>query len=51
MRKTGKGYRLVDLLENTNRIMKDSFWVGVYPGLEDADINHMLESIHQVLQG
>ena len=50
MRKSGKGYRVVGSLENTNRVMKDSFWVGVYPGLTDANIDYMLEAIHQALQ-
>lgn len=33
MRASGKGYRVIGSLENTNRIMKDTFWVGVYPGI------------------
>ncbi len=41
MRKTGKGYRIVGELTNTDRIMNDSFWVGVYPGMTDAMLDHM----------
>ena len=35
MRSTGEGYRIVGTLENTDRIMNDTFWVGVYPGMTD----------------
>ena len=41
MRKTGEGYRVVGNLENTDRIMKDTFWVGVYPGMTDKMIDYM----------
>jgi len=41
MRKTGEGYRVVGDLKNTNRIMKDTFWVGVYPGMTDEMIDYM----------
>lgn len=45
MRKTGEGYRVVGNLENTDRIMKDTFWVGVYPGMTDEMIDYMAEII------
>ena len=35
MRATGEGYRVVGTLDNTDRIMRDTFWVGVYPGMTD----------------
>ncbi len=41
MRRTGKGYRIVGELTNTDRIMNDSFWVGVYPGMTDEMLDHM----------
>lgn len=28
-------------LENTDRIMRDTFWVGVYPGMTDEMIDYM----------
>lgn len=45
MRKTGEGYRVVGSLENTDRIMKDTFWIGVYPGMTDEMIDYMAECI------
>ena len=40
MRATGEGYRVVGELTNTNRIMKDTFWIGVYPGMTDEMIDY-----------
>ena len=45
MRRTGQGYRIYGDLTNTDRIMQDSFWVGVYPGMTDAMIDYMAEVI------
>jgi len=49
MRKTGEGYRVVGSLENTDRIMRDTFWLGVYPGLTDAMINYMIDVIKRFI--
>ncbi len=45
MRGRGEGYRIVGSLENTDRIMRDSFWVGVYPGMTDEMIDYIAETI------
>ena len=45
MRKNSKGYRVVGGLENSDKVMNDSFWIGVYPGLTDAMLNFMIEKI------
>ena len=45
MRKSGKGYRVVGKLENTDRIMKDTFWVGAYPGMSNGKIDYMVKVI------
>lgn len=45
LRKTGKGYRVVGDLRNTDRIMNDTFWVGVYPGMTRAMLEYMAEQI------
>ena len=38
-------YRVIGDLPNTDRIMRDTFWVGVYPGMTDDMIDHMAEEI------
>ena len=45
MRATGKGYRVVGELTNTDRIMTSTFWVGVYPGMTDEMIDYMAKTI------
>ena len=45
MRKSGEGYRVVGKLENTDTIMRDTFWVGVYPGLNEEMIRYMIDTI------
>lgn len=49
MRATGEGYRVVGELTNTDRIMNDTFWVGVYPGMTDAMIDYMAKTIREAL--
>jgi len=50
MRATGEGYRVVGSLDNTDRIMNDTFWVGVYPGMTDEMIDYMAKTIRQALE-
>lgn len=50
MRKTGEGYRVVGSLENTDRIMRDTFWVGVYPGMTDEKLAYMAKVILEALK-
>ena len=38
-------YRVAGGLSVTDRIMNDSFWIGVYPGMTDEMIDYMAESI------
>jgi CDP-6-deoxy-D-xylo-4-hexulose-3-dehydrase len=48
MRREGKGYRVVGDLTTTDRIMNDTFWVGVYPGMTEEMIGYMVEMIKGV---
>lgn len=45
MRSSGQGYRVVGGLEQTDRIMRSTFWVGVYPGMTDEMIDYIAKTI------
>ncbi|MSM40079.1 MAG: lipopolysaccharide biosynthesis protein RfbH [Geobacter sp.] len=60
MRQSGKGYRVVpntpaaDLptlrssgLPVTDRIMRDTFWIGVYPGMSEEMLEFMVQQIRE----
>lgn len=38
-------YRVIGNLSNTDKIMNDSFWIGLYPGMGDDAINYMIKKI------
>ena len=46
----GKDYRVAGDLSNTDRIMNDTFWIGVYPGLSESDLNRMADAIIEALR-
>lgn len=50
MRESGEGYRVVGNLNVTDRIMKDTFWVGVYPGMSDEMIDYMAKTIRTAVE-
>lgn len=41
----GVDYRVAGALTNTDKIMNDSFWLGVYPGMGDDAIDYMVSTI------
>ncbi|MDD2462585.1 MAG: lipopolysaccharide biosynthesis protein RfbH [Desulfobulbus sp.] len=45
MRATKDGFRVVRDLPTTDRIMHDTFWVGVYPGMTESMLHYMVEQI------
>lgn len=49
MRESGTGYRVVGDLAVTDRIMRDTFWIGVYPGMTDEMIDYMAQTIREAL--
>lgn len=59
MRESGKGFRVIPTLTTqqldnstrlpiTDRIMRDTFWVGVYPGMSGGMLDYMIETIRGV---
>ena len=50
MRRTGTGYRVAGELQQTDRIMRDSFWIGVYPGMTEKMLDYMAEKIMEALE-
>lgn len=50
MREANEGFRIVGELTNTDRIMADTFWVGVYPGMSDEMIDYMAKVIKEAVR-
>ena len=43
LRQDKTAYRVVGELNNTDRIMRDTFWIGVYPGMTDKKLDYMID--------
>lgn len=50
MRATGEGFRSIGNLSVTNRIMKDTFWIGVYPGITLDMAAFMVDTIRDFVR-
>lgn len=44
-------YKISGTLLNTDSIMNDTFWIGVYPGINDEIIKYMVEKIGTFVDG
>jgi CDP-6-deoxy-D-xylo-4-hexulose-3-dehydrase len=42
-------FRVVGSLENTDFAMNQVFWVGVYPGLSGAMLEHLVDAFHGLI--
>lgn len=45
MRINDEGYRVVGELKNTDYVMSNTFWIGVYPGMTQEKLNWMIRNI------
>ena len=44
-----KKFRVVGNLKNTSTIMNNTFWIGVYPGLERKELDFVVDEIKNFL--
>ncbi|MDR1701897.1 MAG: lipopolysaccharide biosynthesis protein RfbH [Sporomusaceae bacterium] len=42
-------FRVAGSLENSDLIMQKTFWLGVYPGLDEARINFMIKTLTEIV--
>lgn len=45
----GRTYRVSGELERTDEVMNNTFWIGVYPGLDEEMLNFVAEKIEAFL--
>lgn len=45
----GRNHRVVGNLANTDRVMNQTFWIGVFPGLSDAHIDYTIEVMRELV--
>jgi len=41
----GRPYRVAGPMTNSDRIMHQTFWIGVYPGLEEPEIGYVIDTL------
>ncbi|MEZ7892918.1 MAG: lipopolysaccharide biosynthesis protein RfbH [Candidatus Wallbacteria bacterium] len=49
-RNNNSTYRVVGELKNTDMIMNNTFWIGVYPGMDDEKNKFMINAIKRILE-
>jgi CDP-6-deoxy-D-xylo-4-hexulose-3-dehydrase len=47
----GRRYRVHGSLANSDRVMNQTFWIGVYPGLSNAHLDYACETIRAYCRG
>jgi CDP-6-deoxy-D-xylo-4-hexulose-3-dehydrase len=43
-------YRVIGDLPSTDKIMNDTFWIGLYPGMGDEAIGYMVAKIREFVK-
>ena len=49
MRYNGTGYKIIGELKNTDYVMENSFWLGVYPGMTESMLSFMIEKVTEAV--
>ncbi|MBR7103319.1 MAG: lipopolysaccharide biosynthesis protein RfbH [Lentisphaeria bacterium] len=47
----GRDYRIASSLVNTDKIMNDALWIGLYPGMGNEKLDYMIETIQNFIAG
>ena len=45
-----QNYRIVENLDNTDKIMNQTFWIGVYPGLGNEELDYIANKIEKYFE-
>jgi CDP-6-deoxy-D-xylo-4-hexulose-3-dehydrase len=51
LKQKGEGYRVYGELNNTDKVMNDTFWLGVYPGLKTEQLEYISNKVHEFING
>ena len=43
-------YRISGKMDNTESVLKNSFWIGVFPGISQPMMNYMIETVHEFVR-
>lgn len=50
LRTAGTGYRVAGGLSNTDMVMEQGFWLGVYPGMTEEKLQYMVDAIKEFIK-